>query len=147
LPGSDKKKRKPWEVDPSIFEPGPRATKIRRFLIEPAKSLAKFSFFGLMLIYPLGLVILGLLFGGLVFWAVFAGSAGLIGLLLWRFGYAKNYAAWNPDFKRQLIGISVAFLLTMGFFFGLTTLSIWMIPIIFALLAVGMVFVLKKAQL
>jgi hypothetical protein len=147
LPDSDKKKRRLWEVDPSIFEPGPRASRIRRFLIEPGKSLAKFGFFGLMFIYPLGLVILGLLFGGLVFWGAFAGSAGLIGLLLWRFGYAKNYAAWNPDFKRQLIGITVAFLLTMGFYLGLATLNIWMIPIIFSLLALAMVLVMKRARL
>jgi hypothetical protein len=100
-----------------------------------------------MFIYPLGLVILGIMFGGLVFWGAFAGSAGLIGLLLWRFGYAKNYAAWNPDFKRQLIGISVAFFLTLGFYLGLETLTIWMDPIIFGLLAVLLVFVLKKAQL
>src|SRR5215467_13332114 len=144
-PGTGKK-RKYWYVDPSVFKPGLRSSRKRRYLLEPAKSLAKFGFFGLLLIYPLGMVISGLIFGAFFFWSSFVGSLALIGFVIWKAGYASNFAAWNPDFRRQILGLTVGFLLTAGLYIGLITLlqhlelATWVVAALGAIVIIGVGF-------
>ena len=150
-PGT-KGKKKYWEVDPSIFKPGPRDSWRRRYLIEPARSLAKFAFFGMLLIYPLGLVISGLLFGAVFFWGSFIGSIGLIGVIIWKAGYSANFSAWNPDFRRQILGLTVGFLLTLGFFLGLTNLvkhlelAVWVVGVSGAIIIIAVGFMMSRSR-
>ena len=151
-PEAKGKKRKFWEVDPSIFKPGPKDSWQRRYLIEPARSLAKFTFLSLFLAYPLVMVTLGLVFGGAFFWGIFAGSMGLIGFVIWKLGYARNFASWNPNFRRQLVGLTVGFLLTAGFFLGLTTFlkhlefALWIAAIVAALIVMAVGFAMRRAR-
>jgi len=151
-PGTKGKKRRYWEVDPSIFKPGPRDNWRRRYFIEPARSLAKFAFFGLLLIYPLGLVLSGLVFGAVFFWSSFIGSIGLIGVIIWKAGYSANFAAWNPDFRRQILGLTVSFFLTAGFFLGLINflkhleLVIWVVAVLGAIIIIAVGFMISRAR-
>jgi len=52
--------------------------------------------------YPVILVTLGVMYGGLVFWAGLAGSTGLIGLVLKQAGYAGNFAGSDIGWKKFL---------------------------------------------
>jgi hypothetical protein len=142
-PEKTTKKRKQFEVDPSIFQPGPRETKLRRYLIEPAKSLARASFYVALFAYPLSLVITGVIFGGAAFWGLLGGSMVLIGVVLWKGGYAKHYESWNINLKRQLIGTTLGSLLAIGFFVGIAFLQVWLIPVFLGIMILGLVVILK----
>lgn len=74
------------------------------------------------------------------------GSVGLIGFLLWKLGYAKNYAARNPSLRRQLVGLSLGFLLALGFFLSLTNIELWLPPVVIALIALGLVIAIRKVR-
>ena len=151
-PEAKGKKRKFWEVDPSIFKPGPKDSWQRRYLIEPARSLAKFTFLGLLLAYPLVMVTLGIVFGGAYFWGIFAGSLGLIGFVIWKAGYARNLENWNPNFRRQLVGLTFGFLLTAGFWLVLTTFlehlefALWIGAVIAALIVIAVGVTMRRAR-
>ena len=138
------RKRRFWQFDPAIFQPGPKTSLPRRFIVEPAKQLTKLVLIIAILTYPVSLPLLGILFGGLVFWGAFAGSLGLITLVLYKTGYAKNFDAWNPSLIKQMIGLSGGFMMAAGFFLGLVYLKTWMVPVIFGFAGLGMVLVFWK---
>lgn len=100
-----------------------------------------------MISYPVTLPVLGILFGGLVFWGTFVGSVGLIGFGLWKAGYARNYQAWNPNLARQLVGLSIGFAMTLGMFYGLFYLKAWVLPLFGGLLALMLALILRKSSL
>ncbi len=138
MPDPDRKRRF-WEFDPTIFQAGPKTSSLRRFIVEPARYLAKLVLILAVLTYPILLPILGALFGGLVFWGGFAGSLGLICLVLAKTGYAKNFDAWNPSLIRQLVGLSIGFVTAAGFFLSLEYLKVWSVPVILAFAGLGLV--------
>ncbi len=142
---SDREKRRLWEVDPHVFTPLPRTGPVQRRLIPPLKSLGRFSLLGLALSYPLVLVTLGLLFGGLVFWSSFAGSALILWLVLTRLGFARNFAGWGGGWKKSG-GILIAFPLTLGFYLGLIYLKLLFVPLLFGVLVVGALLLFRNAN-
>jgi hypothetical protein len=139
----EKKSNRLWEVDPTIFQPGKPAGYFEK-LISLLRAFGKYVSFALLLFYGPILVILGIAFGGLVFWGALAGSMALIGLILKKLGYAKNFAAWNPSIGRQLLSLFLGFLLAVGLYLGLFTFQIWLIPIAFGLAALGVFLALRK---
>ncbi len=146
MSGNDKeeKKRRFWEFDPKLFDPLPEASRLRRLVIDPLKSLGKYALFGLSITYPLYLILLGIFFGGLVFWGTLVGSAALIGFILWRTGYSKNYAAWNSKLSRQLLGISGGFVTMVAFILSLKYLNLWTVIPVVILAVLGLILVLRK---
>ena len=92
-----KKQRKTrlWQFDPFVFQPGPKAGFLEHHILLRARALGKYTLYSLAFAYPVALVSLGIIFGGLVFWSAFAGSAGLMCLIIKKAGYAKNFAGWG----------------------------------------------------
>ncbi len=131
-------KKRMWRIDPSIFVRARKAKHGERLadLVKPvARLLALSLFFG----YPLGLVVLGFVFGWIVFWSSLVGSFALIGLILSRLGYSRNFASWNPSLPRQLLVLTGAFASAAVFYIGLFDLGVWMIPILFGIFVSGLV--------
>ncbi len=141
-----RKKRKLWEIDSTIFEPGPKPSLLERRIIEPLKLLGKYVLFALAFSYPSIIVLVGIVYGGLVFWAAFAGSAALIVLLLSKLGFARNFATSNVNVKKRFLGLFIAFPAVLSFYYGLIYLRIWLIPVAIAVLVSVSVLVLRKAS-
>jgi len=135
-----KKQRKTrlWQVDPSVFQPGPKAGLFERYVLSRGRSLARYTVYTLAFAYPLMLVGLGLLFGGLVFWTSLAGSMLLIGLVIWKSGYAGNFASWDISYKKFL-GLLGGLGIGLGFFFGLAYIKTWTVLIFGVVLALALV--------
>src|SRR5439155_21609166 len=91
-----KKQRKTrlWQFDPSVFQPGPRASFLERHIIGRARSLGKYTLYALAFSYPVALVSLGFFFVVLVFWSSFAGSVCICWLILSNAGNARNFDNW-----------------------------------------------------
>ena len=66
-----KKQRKTrlWQFDPSVFQPGPKAGFLEHHILRRVKALGKYTLYCLAFAYPVALVSLGIIFGGLVFWS------------------------------------------------------------------------------
>src|SRR6267378_5640068 len=94
------KKRRLWEVDPSIFEPGRKASLFERRIAPSLRQIAKFGLYALAITYPLYLIFVGLAFGGLVFWSFFAGSLAVMWTIINRLGYSSNFTHWDISLKR-----------------------------------------------
>ena len=140
-----RKKRKLWEVDPSIFEPGRKASFLERRIVSPLRQLGKFGLYALAVTYPVYLVYVGLAFGGLAFWAFLAGSTAVMGLIIARLGYASNFRNWDISLKRT-VGLFLGFPIAAGFYGGLIYLKIWFVPIAFGLVGVGLFLVLNRSK-
>jgi hypothetical protein len=139
------KKRRLWELDPSIFEPGRRASFFERRIAPPLRQLGKFSLYSLALTYPIYLVLVGLAFGGLAFWGFLAGSIAVMGIILWRLGYASNFRHWDISLKRS-VGLLLGFPLAIGFYGGLIYLKIWLVPIAFGFVGFGLLLILRRSR-
>ena len=114
-------KERLWKVDPETFKPG-RPRRLRETLKDLAKSIGKAAGFTLLVAYPVLLTILGIEFGGLVFWGTLAGSLAAIGLVLKRLGYARRFESQNPKLLKQLVALSLAFAGIAFFLF----VSLWL---------------------
>jgi hypothetical protein len=139
-----RKNRRLWEIDPTIFQPGRKATILER-IVQPFRSLARYLLYVLALAYPTGLVILGIAFGGLVFWGAFAGSIAAMGIIITKSGYARNFQNWDISL-RKMGALPVAFLMTLGFYLGLIYLKIWLVPVMALIMGLGLYLVVKKAK-
>ncbi len=142
----DRKKRM-WTVDPSIYKRDPKDNSLRSRATEIAKWLGRSTFFLFLFIYPVILVISGILYGGLVFWSFMVGSLGLIGLIIWKAGYAGNFSGRNPSLRRQIPALFIAFLMALGFYAGLIVLKIWLLPIVITILGLSLAVTLRKTRL
>jgi hypothetical protein len=140
-----RKKKKLWEFDPSIFEPGRKASFLERRIAPPLKQLGKFGLYALALTYPIYLVLVGLVFGGLAFWGFLAGSTAVMGIILWRLGYASNFRHWDISLKRT-VGLLLGFPLAIGFYGGLIYLKIWLVPIAFGFAGLGLLLILRRSR-
>jgi hypothetical protein len=138
------KKRKLWDVDPSIFKPGRKASFYERRIVPPLRQIGKFGLYSLAISYPLYLVYVGLAFGGLAFWGFLAGSMALMGIIIARLGYSSNFRNWDTSLKRTL-GLILGFLLAIGFYGGLIYLKTWFLPIGFGLAGVGLLLMLRRS--
>jgi hypothetical protein len=118
-----RKKRKLWEVDPSIFELGHNASFVERRILPPLRQLGKFGLYALALTYPIYLIYVGLAFGGLAFWGFLADiSLG------------------------RTVGIFLGFVVAVGFYGGLIYLKTLFVPIAFGIVAVGLFLVLRRSK-
>ena len=119
-----------WQFDPSLFQHGPREGLLKRHVINHARSVGKYTLFALPFAYPLILVTIGIVFGGLVFWTSFAGSVVLIWLIIKKTGYARNFANWDIGYKK-FVGLIGAFGMSLAFVYGLayTPLRVMTIPV------------------
>ena len=97
------KSRRFWEVDPGMFGSGRRASYFERFVVSPLRQAGKLGLFALAFAYPPILVLVGIAFGGLAFWSFFAASGAVIGLIIWKLGYASNFASWDIGLRRIII--------------------------------------------
>ncbi len=141
--GGQKKKRKLWEVDPTVYETLRRLGPLGRVL-ELSRSLGRIVLYILLIGYPLILPIIGVAFGPVVFWGTFAGSVSVIAFLVSKFGYAKNFDRQDFPFLKSLLGICGGFFCAAGFFLGLFYLSWFVIPIFAGLLGLIFFVVLRK---
>ncbi len=141
-----RKKRKLWDIDPTIFEPGPKPSLLERRIIEPLKLLGKYFLFALAFSYPSIIVLVGVVYGGLVFWASLGGSAALIILLISKLGFARNFATSTGNFKKRFLGLLLAFPVVLGFYLGLIYLKIWFIPAAITVLVIVSVLGLRKSS-
>jgi hypothetical protein len=139
------KKRKLWDVDPSIFEPGRKASFYERRIVPPLRQIGKFGLYSLAISYPIYLVYVGLAFGGLAFWGFLAGSMALMGIIIAKLGYASNFRNWDISLKRTL-GLLLGFLLAIGFYGGLIYLKTWFVPIGFGLAGLGLLLMLRRSK-
>jgi len=140
-----RKKRPLWEFDPTTFEPGPKASILERVLT-PFRSLGKYLLFGLALTYPLYLVTLGIVFGGLVFWGAFGGSIALMGIIITKAGYARNFQNWDLSLKK-FGALFVAFLATFGLYVGLIHFRLLVIPVFAAILVFGLLIFVRRGKI
>ena len=127
-----------WEFDRSLFEPGPKAGFLERYVFGRVRSLVKHAFYLLAFAYPILLVTLGIVFGGLVFWASLAGSTGIIYLVIKRAGYSANFESWDVGYKKFL-GLIAAFGIYLAFVYGLIYIKLWTIPIFGGILVIALV--------
>ena len=129
-----------------MYKAGHSSSFLEKHIVPTVRTVAKFTLFALALTYPLYLVYVGLAYGGLAFWSFLAGSSAIIGLVLWKLGFAPNYARWDLGIKR-MIGVFGGFAIAFGFYVGLIYLKTLILPISFALLGVGLLFILRRGRL
>jgi len=137
------KKTRLWFFDPSVFQPLPRAGFLRRHLLGRVRSLGKYTLYSLAFAYPVLLVSLGIIFGGLVFWGAFACSIGLMWLIIKKAGYSKNFANWGVS-NKKLLGLFGAFGIVLGFFYGLIQLREWFFPFFGGVLVIALTVGLRR---
>jgi len=137
------KKKKLWQVDPSMYQKGPLTGFLRRRVVPPLRQIGKFVLIGLALTYPIYLVYVGLAFGGIAFWAFLLGSFAVIGVVISRLGFAGNFRNWDMGATR-IVGFLIAFLVAAGFYSGLIYLKTWFVPIVFLALGLGLFLIVKR---
>ena len=138
-----RKKKKLWEVDPSIFEPGRKASFFERRILPPLRQIGKFGLYALAITYPIYLVYVGLAYGGLAFWSFFAGSIMIMGATITKLGYASNFRHWDIGPKRTL-GVLLGFAVAACFYGGLIYSRSLFIPIAFGLIGLGVFLVWRR---
>ena len=147
LTGKKPRKSRFWQFDPSLFQPGPGSGFLQRHILGPARRIVGRTVWVLAFAYPLILVTLGVVFGGLVFWASFAGSVGLIWLIVKKAGYARNFEGWDIGY-RKFLGLFFAFGITLTIFTGLLYNPIrdLTIPLMGGILGLALVLALWKTS-
>ena len=136
------KDKKLWKIDATLYEHG--RSKITDRVKELLRSLGKALFYLGFFLYPLALVITGVVFGGLVFWSIFSGSVIVISVILARLGFSRTFAQRDFPFIRSLIGLCAAFLVALGFFLGLISLQWWIVPIVGTIAVLGLAVGLRR---
>jgi hypothetical protein len=140
------KKRKLWVIDPSMFNPGAKASFFERRILPPLRQIGKLGLYGLGLTYPIYLAYVGLAFGGLAFWSFFAISLAIIGTIITKLGYASNFRQWDVRLGKTTLMIILGFLLAVGLYEGLIYLKIWFVPVAFGLVGLGVALVLSRTK-
>ena len=142
---SEKKKRL-WEVDSTLYQRGRGASFLERRIIPALRQVGKFSLITLALVYPLALVIVGIVYGGFVFWSFFATSVAIIYLMIVKLGFAPRFRGQGQGFK-AILGILGGFLLAAGLYEGLFILKTWLVPTAIGVSSLGIVFVLRRTRI
>lgn len=139
------KKRKLWEVDPTVFDAGRKASFFERRVAPALRQLGKFGLFSLALTYPIYLVYVGVAFGGLAFWGFLVGSIAIMGIIITKLGYASNFKHWDISLKRTL-GLLLGFPVTVGFYEALIHLKTLFLPVAFVLAGLGFLLILRRSK-
>jgi len=138
-----RKKQRSWEVDPSIFEPGRKASFFERLILPLLRQTGKFGLYALAITYPIYLVYVRLASGGVAFWSFFAGSVIIMGATIMKLGYAPNFRHWDIGLKKTL-GVLLGFAVAAGFYGGLIYARTFFVPIAFGLVGLGVFLVLRQ---
>jgi len=142
----DDKEKNFWKVDERIFRPARIQTNVQRF-VDALKTLSKGGLLILLFAYPILLVYVGVAYGGIVFWSSFAGSFVIVGIILSRTGYSRNFVTVEGGMARRLIGLAIAFVSIVGFYLGLFQFKLLMVPILLGVLGAAIALVMLKARL
>jgi hypothetical protein len=102
--------------------------------------------FLLLLAYPVTLVTIGIVYGGLAFWASFLASLALIVLLLSKLGYARNFEGRDKSLAQGLVGLTLGFLVSAGFYLGIIYAKSWSVPVIFGVLCLGLAWMALRSK-
>ena len=143
MTGPEKRKKKLWEFDPSLYEPGEKPRFSER-IVALLRAVGKVALYIGFFSYPLALPIIGIIFGGLAFWLAFGGSVALISVILSRLGYARIFARRDFPFLKSLVALSGGFLCAFSFYLGLFALKWWIFPAIAGIGAVALLIALKR---
>lgn len=81
-----------------------------------------------------------------MFWSLLAGSFAIIGLVITKTGYAKNFAHWDISL-RKFGGLFLSFLAAFVFYEGLIHFNFWVIPMFVAVLGLGFTLFLYKSRI
>ena len=119
-----------------MFKQGKKTGFFERKIVPPLKSLGKYTLFAVLFMYPIGLVVIGIAFGWIVFWPTLLGSFAVIGILLTKLGYSRHFASWGHFSLKSLGAFILTFLIALSFYAGIFYLRAWLIPIIFGILGV-----------
>jgi hypothetical protein len=128
LPEKPDKKKKPWEVDPTMYQKSRRASFLERRIVPALRQVGKWVLIALAFTYPIYLVYIGIAFGGIAFWAFLAGSFAVIGVIISRMGFASNFRNWDMGWRRMGT-VLLGFLAAFCFYAGLVYLKTWLIPV------------------
>ncbi len=145
MPDPEKRKKKLWQVDPSVYALGPKAG-IRDRAVGWLRAVGKAALYVGFFAYPLVLPIIGVVFGGLAFWLAFGGSVAFISVLLARLGFARIFAKRDFPFLTSTIALCGGFLCALGFYLGLLALQWWIIPIVATLGSLGVLVALRRGS-
>lgn len=141
MPDSEKKHHF-WQVSPKMFEQRHNSGFFDRKIVVFLRSSARNSLYVLALLYPVYLVLVGLIFGGIAFWLFLLGSFAVVGILVSKLGYSRNFTSWGEFSFKRLGAFFLAFLITMGFYLGIIYLRGWFVIVAFPLLGVALVLFL-----
>jgi len=117
-----------------------------RFILRPLRYVGKYALLALAFTYPIYLVSVGIIYGGIAFWGFFAGSVALMGLIISRLGYSKNFASWDVSLGK-FAGLSLAFLTLVGLYLGIIYVKVWIIPIMITALGLVLTYALRKSKI
>jgi hypothetical protein len=137
------RKSRLWYFDPSDFQPLRKASFLEHYFLRHTRSIGRYTLYALAFAYPVTIVTMGIIFGGLVFWSIFAGSVGLMWLIIVKTGYSKNFANWDVS-TRKFLGLFMAFGAALAFYYGLIYLKFWAFPVTAGALVVAFVLGLWK---
>ena len=140
------KKKRLWEVDSTLYQKGRGAGFLERRIIPALRQVGKFSLISLALVYPLVLVVVGIVYGGLAFWSFFSISVAIIYLVIAKLGFAPRFRGRGQGVNASL-GTLGGFILAAGFYEGLFVLKTWLVPAAIGLSAVGIVLVLRRTRI
>ncbi len=140
------KKKRLWGVDSELYQKGQEAGLFESRIVPMLRQVGRFSLISLALAYPLALVVIGIVYGGLVFWSFFAGSVVAIYFIISKLGFAPRFRSQGQGF-RAILGIIGGSILAAGFYEGLFVLKTWLIPAVIGLSAVGIFFVLRRLRI
>lgn len=141
----EKRKKKLWEFDPSIYAPGAKP-RFRDRVAGVFRTMGKMALYLGFFAYPLALPIVGVVFGGIAFWLTFGGSVAIISVILSRLGFARVFAKRDFPFLRSTLGLCGGFVCALGFYLGLFALQWWMIPTVAAVGAVAVLIGLRRER-
>jgi hypothetical protein len=145
MPNSSKRNRKRrfWELDANMYSLSGKIG-LRERSLELGRAAGKYVLWGLILTYPLTMPLIGILFGGLAFWAAFGGSGLVIVILLSRFGLSRNFDARDGSLVKGVVGLCGGFLCTLGFYLSLILFQGWALPLVFGVLGLAFFIILRK---
>jgi hypothetical protein len=135
-----------WKVDKTIFRRAGIRTPVQR-LVSVLKSLSRGSLLLFLFAYPLLMVYIGIAYGAIVFWISLGGSFVIVGVVLSRTGYSRNFDRVDGSMAKGLIALAIAFASIVGFYLGLLQFKLLMVPIFLGVLGVAAALVVLRARL
>jgi len=142
---SEGKKKKLWTVYEDIFRPAKVRTSLQRFA-DMLRSVGKIVLLALLFIYPILMVYAGIVYGAVAFWSSLFGSVLVIGIVLSRTGYARNFEGRRGSLGRGLASLFLAFVAIVGLYLGLFHFGFFIVPIFLGVVATAAIVAVVMAR-